>query len=43
MMDRVTQLKHHFTAIEHTIRMAEANAARENSQASCCFKDEACH
>lgn len=29
MMDRVTQLKHHFTAIEHTIRMAEANAARE--------------
>ena len=29
MMDRVTQLKQHFTAIEHTIRMAEANAARE--------------
>ena len=29
MMDRVTQLKHHLTAIEHAIRTAEANAARE--------------
>ena len=29
MMDRITQLKHHLTAIEHAIQTAEANAGRE--------------